>query len=87
MRKTVRRAITLVIGTGATLLAATGIAYADTGSSDGNSHHPNGTGSGLTGGPTQTQVLTGVPVPLHDPTLGEGTVLPLAYNTLAGLSG
>jgi hypothetical protein len=55
----------------------------------GDSHHPYGTGSGLSGGPTQAQVLPNgaAPVPLQDPTLGEGTVLPPVYDTLAGGTG
>jgi hypothetical protein len=75
-------------GVGAVLAATSGIALADT-PGDGNSHHPNGTGSGLSGGPTQTQVLPdgSAPVPLSDPTLGEGTALPPAYNTLGGATG
>lgn len=55
----------------------------------GDSHHPYGTGSGLSGGPTQTQTLPNgaAPVPLDDPTVGEGTLLPPAYNALAHTSG
>jgi hypothetical protein len=41
-------------------------------------HQPEGTGSGLTGGPTTTWVLRDVEVPLADPTLGVGTLLPPA---------
>lgn len=55
----------------------------------GDSHHPYGTGSGLSGGPTQAQTLPNgeAPVPLRDPTLGEGTLLPPGYNALAHATG
>jgi hypothetical protein len=86
LRNTVRRALAVTAGVGALLTATAGIALADT---PGDSHHPNGTGSGLSGGPTPTQVLPdgAAPVPLSDPTVGEGTLLPPAYNTLGGLTG
>ncbi|HEY1968845.1 MAG TPA: hypothetical protein VGH89_12925 [Pseudonocardia sp.] len=88
MHNTVRHALAVAAGVGAVLAATAGVAYADS-DSGGNSHHPNGTGSGLSGGPTQTQVLPdgSAPVPLSDPTLGEGTALPPAYNTLGGATG
>ena len=53
MHKTVRHALAVAAGVGAVLAATAGVAYADS-DSGGNSHHPNGTGSGLSGGPTQT---------------------------------
>lgn len=88
MPHTVRRLLAVTAGVGAVLVATSGIALAGT-PGDGNSHHPNGTGSGLSGGPTQTQVLPGgdAPVPLSDPTLGEGEALPPAYNALASATG
>jgi hypothetical protein len=92
MPHTVRRLLAVASGVGALLSATAGIALADTPGGDGNSgnsHHPNGTGSGLSGGPTQTQALPdgSAPVPLSDPTLGEGALLPPAYNTLGGATG
>ena len=58
-------------------------------SHSGDSHHPYGTGSGLSGGPTRAQALPNgeAPVPLQDPTLGEGTLLPPGYNALAKSTG
>jgi hypothetical protein len=51
-------------------------------------HQPYGTGSGLSGGPTDAQVAPGAPAaPLADPTLGEGTVLPPVYNAVGGATG
>ncbi|HEY2204918.1 MAG TPA: hypothetical protein VGH99_10660 [Pseudonocardia sp.] len=80
MRTSIRRAVAVTAGTGALLVASAfgvvAVASADTGS-DGDTP---GSGSGLSGGPTHTQVAHGVDVPLQDPTLGEGTALPPAYN-------
>jgi hypothetical protein len=55
----------------------------------GDSHHPYGSGTGLSGGPTHTQALPNGEgdVPLQDPTLGEGTLLPPGYNALAHATG
>jgi hypothetical protein len=95
MHNTIRRALAVTVAVGALLAAATSLAYADTGD-DGTSGantaatpaQPSGTGSGLSGGPTQTQVLQGAPaVPLTDPTLGEGTALPPVYNAITSLNG
>lgn len=86
MHNAVRRTLAVTVGTGAILIAAAGVANAADDS--GNSHHPNGQGSGLSGGPTPTYVLNGAPaVPLNDPTLGEGTALPPVYNTLGSTTG
>lgn len=87
MAHTVRLALVATAGIGALLAGTAGVALADT-PDDGNSHHPNGTGSGLTGGPTLTQVLPdgAAPVPLSDPTLGVGTLAPPAYNVLGGIT-
>jgi hypothetical protein len=80
MHKTVRRTLTATAVVGALVAAGSGLAFADTGSSNGGA--PGG-GSGLSGGPTHTQVVKGAPsVPLSDPTLGEGTVLPPVYNAV-----
>jgi hypothetical protein len=88
MSHPLRRILAVGAGIGATLVLTAGVALADS-HDDGNSHHPNGTGSGLSGGPTDTYALPegAPPVPLSDPTLGEGTALPPAYNALGGLSG
>lgn len=87
MRDTVRNIAPALVAVAATLAITAGVAWAH--DDGGNSHHPNGTGSGLSGGSTQTQVVPGKHsgVPLSDPTLGEGTVLPPAYNTLGGATG
>jgi hypothetical protein len=95
MHSTVRRTLALTVAVGAMLAVGTSLAYADTGSDDGDSGsrtatpaQQSGTGSGLSGGPTHTQVLQGAPaVPLSDPTLGEGTALPPVYNAVSSLSG
>ena len=88
MPHTVRRLLVGAVGVAAVLAATPGIALADS-SGDGNSHHPNGTGSGLSGGPTHTYVVPGKGdgVPLSDPTLGEGEALPPAYNALGSATG
>lgn len=95
MHTTARR--TLIIGAAVAALATagTGLAYASTGHHHTPHHtqprtqsttgYPAGGGSGLSGGPTDAQVLHGAPpVPLSDPTLGEGTLLPPAYKGLDG---
>jgi hypothetical protein len=99
MPHTVRRLLAVSAGSAAlvagVLTGTAGIALADGHHGHdahpvgGSSHHPDGTGSGLSGGPTHTQVLPGgdADVPLQDPTLGEGTVLPPAYNALAAPTG
>jgi hypothetical protein len=91
MRNTGRRIGVITAAVAALAMAGTGFAYAATGH-----HHTKarthsttgyaaGGGSGLSGGPTDAQVLQGTaPVPLSDPTLGEGTVLPPAYHVLGG---
>jgi hypothetical protein len=83
MQHTIRRAVALTVAVGALVAAGAGLAYADSDDdSPAQSAGPGG-GSGLSGGPTHTQVLRGVPsVPLSDPTLGEGTVLPPVYNAI-----
>ncbi|HTF52309.1 MAG TPA: hypothetical protein VK735_33105 [Pseudonocardia sp.] len=95
MQHPVRRAFAVTVTVGALLAAGAGLAYADDDDDEGDAAPPSsqqagtpGTGSGLTGGPTETQVLKGAPaVPLLDPTLGEGTVLPPVYNAVNSLSG
>jgi hypothetical protein len=85
MSRTVRRVVAVTAASAALLAGGAGLAYAD---SDDAPTGAQGTGSGLTGGPTDTQVLKGAPaVPLTDPTLGEGTVLPPVYNAVNSLSG
>jgi hypothetical protein len=87
MPNTVRIALVATAGIAALLAGTAGVALADT-PDDGNAHHPNGTGSGLSGGPTPTQVLPdgAAPIPLSDPTLGVGTLAPPAYNVLGGIT-
>jgi len=93
MSHTIRRALVVSAAAGALLAAGAGLAYADTGDDDGAPAPSQqvgtpGTGNGLSGGPTDTQVLKGAPaIPLSDPTLGEGTVLPPVYNAVNSLSG
>ena len=91
MSHTIRRALVVSAAAGALLAAGAGLAYADTGDDDGPPSRQvgtPGTGNGLSGGPTDTQVLKGAPaIPLSDPTLGEGTVLPPVYNAVNSLSG
>jgi len=93
MPRTIRRTIVVTAAVGALLATGAGLAYADDGDDDGadsgatSASQPatSGTGSGLSGGPTYTQVLKGAPaVPLHDPTLGEGELLPPVYNSIPG---
>ncbi|HEX4246234.1 MAG TPA: hypothetical protein VH008_00090 [Pseudonocardia sp.] len=87
MPRTIRRAVAVTAAVGALLATGAGLAYADSGDDGGGASQPAGpgTGNGLSGGPTDTQVLRGAPaVPLHDPTLGEGTVLPPVYNSIGG---
>jgi hypothetical protein len=72
------------------MATGSGLGFADTGD-DGNhdgahsSHESEpGSGNGLSGGPTDAQVFRGaLAVPLSDPTLGEGTVLPPVYNSMS----
>lgn len=90
MNHPLRTVLAAAAGIGAALAVTAGVAVASShGDDDGNSHHPNGTGSGLSGGPTRTYALPdgAAPIPLSDPTLGEGTALPPAYNTLGGATG
>jgi hypothetical protein len=88
MPRTIRRTIAVTAAVGALLATGAGLAYADDGDDDGGDTTASqpaapGTGNGLSGGPTHTQVLRGAPaVPLQDPTLGEGTVLPPVYNAI-----
>jgi hypothetical protein len=87
MPRTIRRTIAVTAAVGALLATGAGLAYADDGDDDGDTTASQpahaGTGNGLSGGPTHTQVLQGAPdVPLHDPTLGEGTLLPPVYNAI-----
>jgi hypothetical protein len=95
MRNTARRTLIITGAVAALATAGTGLAYASTGHHHSTDHskartqsstgYPAGGGSGLSGGPTDAQVLQGAPpVPLSDPTLGEGAVLPPAYNGLGG---
>jgi hypothetical protein len=86
MQHTIRRAVAVTVAVGALVAAGAGLAYADSDddspSGASQSAGPGG-GSGLSGGPTHTQVLKGAPsVPLSDPTLGEGTLLPPVYNAI-----
>jgi hypothetical protein len=95
MNKTVRRTLVVTVAAVALAGVGSGLAFADTGDDSGDdsgdghsdasssSHTGPGTGNGLSGGPTYTQVLKGAPaVPLTDPTLGEGTLLPPVYNAI-----
>ncbi|HEX4358064.1 MAG TPA: hypothetical protein VH141_11105 [Pseudonocardia sp.] len=86
MPRTIRRTIAVTAAVGALLATGAGLAYADDGDGgDTTASQPAhaGTGNGLSGGPTHTQVLKGAPdVPLQDPTLGEGTLLPPVYNAI-----
>lgn len=88
MPRTIRRTVAVTAAVGALLATGAGLAYADDGDDDGSSASQpatSGTGSGLSGGPTYFQVLKGAPaVPLHDPTLGEGELLPPVYNSIPG---
>jgi hypothetical protein len=94
MPHTIRRALAVTVAAGALFAAGPGLAYADS-NDDGDSAPvaapptgQPGTGNGLSGGPTETQVLKGASaVPLQDPTLGEGTVLPPVYNAINSASG
>jgi hypothetical protein len=77
----VHRTLTVTVTAAAVLVTGAGLAYADSddnGSQSAGQH--TGTGNGLSGGPTKAQVLRGAAVPLQDPTLGEGTLLPPVYN-------
>ncbi|HEV7789515.1 MAG TPA: hypothetical protein VGP05_10945 [Pseudonocardia sp.] len=91
MPRTIRRTLAVTAAVGVLLATGAGLAYADDGDDDGGNDGATsasqpaapGTGNGLSGGPTHTQVLRGAPaVPLLDPTLGEGTVLPPVYNAI-----
>jgi hypothetical protein len=90
-----RRAITVAVTAGALLALGAGLAYADDNDDNGDSgphaapHQTEpGTGSGLSGGPTEFGVLQGAPgVPVPDPTFGEGTVLPPVYNGYSAVTG
>lgn len=96
MPHTIRRALAVTVAACALFAAGPGLAYADS-NDDGDSapvaaqpagQPGTGTGNGLSGGPTETQVLKGASaVPLQDPTLGEGTVLPPVYNAINSASG
>jgi hypothetical protein len=94
----IRRAITVSVAAGALLALGAGLAYADDSGDDsdygdsGSRSAPHetqpGSGSGLSGGPTDFQLLHGAPgVPVPDPTLGEGTLLPPAYNGYSTVTG
>ncbi|MEK6441279.1 hypothetical protein [Pseudonocardia sp. T1-2H] len=88
MNRIATRAVTTVLGAGALAVAASGVAHADERpAATDAAHQPEGTGSGLTGGPTTTWVLQDVEVPLADPTLGVGTLLPPVFNLLGGATG
>jgi hypothetical protein len=93
MHKTVRRTLAVTVAVGALVAAGSSLAYADDDSGEDSTASTSqagtpGTGNGLSGGPTDTQVLKGAPaVPLSDPTLGEGTALPPVYNAVNSLSG
>jgi hypothetical protein len=81
----VRRTLTVTVTAAAVLVTGAGLAYADSDDNDSQSAGQSpgqhtGTGNGLSGGPTKAQVLRGAAVPLQDPTLGEGTLLPPVYN-------
>jgi hypothetical protein len=88
MNRIAIRSVATVLGAGALAVAASGVAHADERpAAPDAAHQPEWTGSGLTGGPTTTWVFRDVEVPLADPTLGVGTLLPPAYNLLGGATG
>jgi hypothetical protein len=73
----------VTVAVGALGAAGAGLAYADSDDDSPSQSAGPGGGSGLSGGPTHTQVLKGAPsVPLSDPTLGESTLLPPVYNAI-----
>ncbi|HEY2100032.1 MAG TPA: hypothetical protein VGH72_26450 [Pseudonocardia sp.] len=83
MQHTIRRAVAVTVAVGALVAAGAGLAYADSDDDSRSQSAGPGGGSGLSGGPTHTQVLKGAPsVPLSDPTLGESTLLPPVYNAI-----
>ncbi|MDT7590556.1 MAG: hypothetical protein QOH45_87 [Pseudonocardiales bacterium] len=83
MQHTIRRAVAVTVAVGALVTAGAGLAYADSDDDSPSQSAGPGGGSGLSGGPTHTQVLKGAPsVPLSDPTLGESTLLPPVYNAI-----
>jgi hypothetical protein len=83
MQHTIRRAVAVTVAVGALVAAGAGLAYADCDDDSPSQSAGPGGGSGLSGGPTHTQVLKGAPsVPLSDPTLGESTLLPPVYNAI-----
>ncbi|MDT7563115.1 MAG: hypothetical protein QOI50_5980 [Pseudonocardiales bacterium] len=83
MQHTIRRAVAVTVAVGALVAAGAGLAYADSDDDSPSQSAGPGGGSGLSGGPTHTQVLKGAPsVPLSDPTLGESTLLPPVYNAI-----
>jgi hypothetical protein len=80
MKKLITRAVTVTVGAGAFAVAASGLAHADTGDS------PAAPAADTAPGATQAQLLKGLPpVPLADPTLGAGTVLPPVFDVLGAL--
>jgi hypothetical protein len=81
MKKLITRAVAVTVGAGAFAVAASGLAHADTGDS------PVAAPAADTApGATQAQLLKGLPpVPLADPTLGAGTVLPPVFDVLGAL--
>jgi hypothetical protein len=83
MQHTIRRVVAVTVAVGALVAAGAGLAYADSDDDSPSQSAGPGGGSGLSGGPTHTQVLKGAPsVPLSDPTLGESTLLPPVYNAI-----
>jgi hypothetical protein len=82
MKKLITRAVTVTVGAGAFAVAASGLAHADTGDSPAAPAPAADTAPGA----TQAQLLKGLPpVPLADPTLGAGTVLPPVFDVLGAI--
>ena len=96
MNHQIRRVITVGVTAGALLALGAGLAYADDSGDNSDdsgqqtTHHETqpGTGSGLSGGPSEFGVLQGAPeAPAPDPTFGEGTLLPPVYNGYSTVTG
>ena len=82
MKKLITRAVTVTVGAGAFAVAASGLAHADTG----DSAAAPAPAADAASGATQAQLIKGLPpVPLADPTLGAGTVLPPVFDVLGAL--
>jgi hypothetical protein len=84
MKKLITRAVAVTVGAGAFAVAASGLAHADTG--DSSAAPAPAPAADAASGATQAQLIKGLPpVPLADPTLGAGTVLPPVFDVLGAL--